>query len=97
MNPIHRVLRQLILGEKIVLREPKTTDGYVHDPYRWVVTYEVGGRTVKYFRWDMDEVWKWTKTLNMASLFPSEDTARMQMESCEVAWRYQYEVRKILI
>jgi hypothetical protein len=45
----------------------------------------------------MDEVWKWTKTLNMASLFPSEDIARMQMESCEVAWRYQYEVRKILI
>ena len=97
MNAVHRVLRQLILGEKIVLREPKTTDDYVHDPYRWVVTYEVGGRTVKYFRWDIDEVWKWTKTLHMASLFPSEDIARTQMDSCEAGWRYQYEVRKILI
>ena len=97
MRALHRVLRQLILKEKIVFREPRATGNYEQNPYGWVVTYEVGGKAVKYFRWDMDEVWKWTKTLSMASSFPSEDIARIQMENCEVGWRYQYEVRKILI
>jgi hypothetical protein len=97
MKAIHRVLRQIILGEKIQLREHKSTGNLRQNPYGWIVAQETMGSPVKFFRWDRDAVWAWTKTQAMASVFPSEETARREMESCEAGWKYRYTIRKISI
>jgi hypothetical protein len=97
MKALHRVLRQVILGEKITLREHRPTGNLRQNPYGWIVAQEMMGTHVKFFRWDRDEVWKWTKTQTQAAVFPSEEVARREMESCEVAWRYRYTICKISI
>jgi hypothetical protein len=70
---------------------------YVANKENWVVTYEVGGMPVKYFRWDINEIWKWTKTAHRATQFRTESQARIEVESCSMAWRYQYQIRKVLV
>jgi hypothetical protein len=97
MRALHRVLRQIILGEKISLQEHRPTGNLRQNPYGWIVAQEIMGTPVKFFRWDRDEVWKWTKTQAMASVFSSEETARREMESCEAGWKYRYAVYKISI
>lgn len=97
MRTLHRVLRQLILGEKVTLKDHRSTGNLRQNPDRWVVTYEVGGNAVKYFRWDRDEVWKWTKTPSMASSFMSEEAAHREMQNCEAGWRYQYSIKKLSV
>lgn len=97
MRAVHRVLRQVILGEKIVWRDNQPTAPLVQATHGWVVAYEVGGKPVKYFRWDRDEVWKWTKTMNMAAVFPTEDVASRQMKNCDISWKYQYKINKVAL
>lgn len=95
MGVIHRVLRQIILGEKIRLRDPQPVENLRQNPYGWIVAYEAMGTQVKFFRYDRDEVWKWTKNRDKASVFPSEEVARWEMESCEAGWKYRYTICKI--
>lgn len=97
MRALHRVLRQIILGEKIQLREHKATGNLRQNPYGWIVAQESMTTPVKFFRWDRDNVWAWTRTQAMASVFPSEDVARREMESCEAGWKYRYTICKISI
>ena len=97
MGAIHRVLRKLILGEKIDLSWYRPTSNLKESREAWVVVYESMGMPVKYFRWDMDEVWKWTKTASMASSFPTKEIAEIQIQGCEVGWKYNYEIRKLSV
>lgn len=97
MKALHRVLRQIILGEKISLKEHKPFEDLRKPEHGWIVAQEMMGTPVKFFRWDRDEVWKWTKTKTKASVFPSEEVARREMESCDVAWKYRYTICKISI
>jgi hypothetical protein len=68
---------------------------YVANEYNWVVVYEVGGIPMKYFRWDMEQTWKWTKTPSRATQFRTESQAERDVESCSMAWRSQYQIRKV--
>ena len=61
----------------------------------WVVAYVVGRIPIKYFRWDIHEVWRWTPSLSRACWFRSEDNARRAVEETEMARRFRYQILRI--
>ena len=97
MRALHRVLRQVILGEKITLKERQPFQDLRKPEHGWIVAQEMMGTHVNFFRWDRDEVWKWTRTQSKAAVFPSEEVARREAESCNLSWRYRYTICKISI
>lgn len=84
--------RLLDKGTLLTPPKPQAVSQETHD---WVVTYEIGTCVLKYFRWDRDEVWRWTQSVDRATRFQSEESARREVESSSMAWRYAYAVRKI--
>lgn len=64
-------------------------------PYRYVITYEVGGKPIRYMTWDYQQVWRWTGSPNMATRFTSEQVARRSVQSTSLPDRFRYSIRRI--
>lgn len=64
-------------------------------PYRYLITYEVGGRPVRYFTWDAHLIWTWTPTESKASRFTNHDTAKLCADSTSMPDRYRYTIRRV--
>lgn len=61
----------------------------------WIVTYDINGKPHRYFCWDYEQVWRWSKTPEKATRFYTKEFASSQMESCSMSWQYKYSVRSI--
>lgn len=97
MRELYLFLRQAIFGLAPPLPEQPVAVPVARTKHGWVVAYEVGGTPIKYMRWDKDEVWKWTKSLRMATMFPSEAVAAREVSGCDISWRYQYKINKVAL
>ena len=64
-------------------------------PYRYVITYEVGGNPIRYMTWDYNQVWRWTRSSSMAARFTSEQVAQSCVQSTSLPDRFRYSIRRI--
>jgi len=85
MSVVRRFKRRL-LGRRTLLRR--------HAPHQqFVISYDVGGKPVKYLVWDYLEIWRWTKSLSRATRFPSYEQAEIEARGTSMAYKHKFTIR----
>lgn len=78
-----------ILGYR-VLKEP------IPKVERYVIVFALGeSKPIKYFRYDYEKVWCWSKSVRSATVFRSYDRALHAVEHCTVKYEAPYQIRKL--
>lgn len=61
----------------------------------WVVAQEVGGVPIRYFRFDYNKGWGWTRSLSKATKFVSKNSALREITFTSMPDRHVYNLRKV--
>lgn len=61
----------------------------------WIVTQDCAGIPVRYFCYDYEQVWRWSRSLSKASRFTTRDGAIRHIESTTMPYRHHYTVRRL--
>lgn len=102
-----RKLRRLAMQQKVQLR--KNYRGHLNGQrtiikwyiaekrnQAWVVTQDIGGVPVRYFRFDYNKVWTWTRSPKRAAVFTSLKGAERVVSTTTMPYSSQYSVRRRL-
>lgn len=104
---VGRKLRRLAMQQKVQLRknyrgrlngQRTIIKWYVAEKRNqaWVVTQDIGGIPVRYFRFDYNKVWTWTRSPKRATVFTSPKGAERVVSTTTMPYSSQYSVRRRL-
>jgi hypothetical protein len=96
-EPMGKTLRERLLS--LVRRQQSRILGrrVLKEPTPLLKTYVIvfaiaGSKPIKYFRYDYEEVWVWSKTPSRATKFRSYDSADNAAQNCSVYYKSSYEI-----
>jgi hypothetical protein len=87
LSIVRRYKRRLL--EHRVLRTP------VPEPKKYVIVRLKAGGGHYYFRYDFEEVWRWTTSIHEAQTFNTLDRAESEAMNCSVYYKSRYEIKQI--